>query len=178
VREQRAHFLVGGLSKVLVPLTHRAERPRRRQTNHLVGGGFEASAGFRSADRYGNDNARRTDLPQRGNRRLHGRTGRQPVVHDDHRFPGQVQRHATFPEGHLPTLQLRTLALDDAIDNRSRHAEMVDDVVVQHFDAAPGNCTHCQLALTRQPQLAHYENIERRREVVRHFVSDGDAATR
>ena len=55
---------------------------------------------------------------------------------------------------------------------------MVDDVVVQHFDAVASDRTHCQLTLTRQPQLAHDEDIERCREVARDFVGDRDAATR
>ena len=78
--KQRGNFVVGGLREVAIPLPDCREVCGRARADHLVRKCTKRAARVRSADGYGDDDARWPLLLHRLNGGLHRRSRRQAVV--------------------------------------------------------------------------------------------------
>src|SRR5687767_16005671 len=83
VVEQLMDFLVTGLREVFVPESHRLERFRRVETDHVFRLFPKIVAGVGCAHRTGDDDSPRSELAKGGDSGAHGRSGRQSIIDDD-----------------------------------------------------------------------------------------------
>jgi len=108
----------------------------------------------------------------------HGCPRREPVVDENDRARGDVERGTVTAVTMLTLLDLSTLRVDYRLQLRSIDAEVIDDVVVEHDRATARNRAQRELWLLRRPELAHDEDIERRTEIERDGMGDGHATAR
>src|SRR5258706_11330424 len=83
-REQLAHLVVRGLGEVLVPAPDGLERLRRDRADDVVDLRAQRLAGLGRRHGDGDDDAGRLLLAQRPDGGLHGGSGGQTVVDEDH----------------------------------------------------------------------------------------------
>jgi peptidyl-prolyl cis-trans isomerase A (cyclophilin A) len=176
--EQLADFLVGRLREVLVPQADRVERLRLVGADGLVRLPLELLARLDRPDRDGDHDPGRLQPAQGGHRGPHGRAGGQPVVHQDHRLPPDVQRRPVAAILPLPPVQLPPLLSGNPVDQRLGRLQHLHHPIVEDADAAGGDGPHRQLLVARHAQLADQEHVQRRAQHFRDLVGDRDAAPR
>ena len=108
----------------------------------------------------------------------HRRSGREAVVDEDDNAVGEIQCRSIVAVRALATRELRCFLARDALDRGFGNAVPAHDVRIQHANAAGGDGAHRQLSMTRCPQLAHEEHVERSVKRRRDFKRDRDAAAR
>jgi putative phosphoribosyl transferase len=130
------------------------------------------------ADRSGHDDLRRVMLPQRADRGLHRRAGRQAIVDHNH-CPAAQRRLRTIAVVRLVApFELDLLASDDLIHHRWWDAKGRNIVLAQHPHATGGNCADGELGLSWGPKLSYEEDIERCAKGLRDLEGDRDPTAR
>ncbi len=72
----------------------------------------------------------------------------------------------------------RSSSLRNSLDDLRRNAERSNRVVVEHANAAGGDCAEREFFAPGCAQFAHDENIERRMKCQRDFITYGNSAAR
>jgi hypothetical protein len=147
------------------------------KTEHFVDFVSKVATGIRRGNGNGDDNRTGPFLTYGADRRAHGRTGRQSIVHEDHDAIAQVghrARTAVFPKA---PLELAPLALGDRTDDMWRNVVRAHDIAVEDLGPGSGNRAHRQLGVPWDAKLADQENIERRLQFARDFVRNRHPTT-
>ena len=110
--------------------------------------------------------------------RPHRRAGREAVVDQDRGATVEVGRRPVAPVRALPARQLRLLACRDGVDLRRGDARHLDDLRVEHPDAAGRDGAHRELLVPRHAELPDEEDVERDAELPRDLEADGHASAR
>ena len=74
-------------------------------------------------------------------------------------------------------IELHALADGHLLHQALRDAELVNQIVAEHFHAALGDRAHRELGMSGHAELAHEEDVERRVQPFRHLAGDGHAAS-
>ena len=176
--KQSLDLLVGRRRELLVPESNGVERLRHRDTDDLVSHSSQSLAGLTRPDWHGDNDARRGMLPQRQDRRLHRRAGREPIINEDDRPIANDSRAATASVQRVAPFQLETFAHGDLFDESVRNPQIPNQVAAQDLDAAGGDRPHRELRMTGPAEFPNEKDVERGFESPRDFVSDRDAASR
>lgn len=107
-----------------------------------------------------------------------GCTCRDPVIHDDGRAPGEIDRGTDAPDDLDASVEFGAFPALDRVDLLRRHLGTRDEVVVEHLDAAFRDGAHGDLGLPRDSEFAHDDDIQRRVERTSHLGCDRDPAAR
>src|SRR5688572_25903602 len=110
--------------------------------------------------------------------RAHRRTGGEPVVNEDHGLAEEFERRAPVPVERLAPGQFIFFFGDHESDVRGASPQVLDQLVIEHANAAAGDGAHRELAVSWHTKLADYEHVERRAERVGHGCGNGHTAPR
>jgi hypothetical protein len=167
-----AYFFIGDLRKIYVPRTDAAKRLRHCQHDQVVNESFERGAGVGRSYGYRNDNRSRRAFAQRKNCGVHACAGRESVVDQNHRAMTHIVCAQTAAICILAPLQFAHLAPRDLLDNVRRHAEKGYRVLVEHAHAAGRDGAHPELLAAGRADFPYDENVERRAQYTRDFITD------
>src|SRR5450759_2828311 len=106
-----------------------------------------------------------------------GATGRQPVVDDYHRTPGEIERPAS-PIALNASVDLGSTADDRSLQFLSADPEFPDRIWIEHADVALSDRADPVLRVVGGPDLAHHEHVKRRPKRLGNLIGDGDATAR
>ena len=176
--QESGHFFVRRLRKLLVPQADRVERLGRRHAHHLVDQPAQMLASLPRTDRDRHDDSCRRLLPERDDRRLHRRTGREPIVDENH---GPIANGRRTPPGtiqHIAPFEFQTFPDGNLLDERTRNAEILDQIGAEHLDAAGGDRAHGEFRMTRDAELTHEIHVQRGVQSGRDLIGDGDSTSR
>jgi hypothetical protein len=109
---------------------------------------------------------------------VHGGSGRQAIVHQDHCAAAHVGRRTTTAVEVLAPRQFLPLPGRDRIDDALGDAKTLDELIVQHAHATCGNRTHRQLLLAGNAKLADDKDVQRRAQHAGDFIGDGHTSPR
>jgi hypothetical protein len=124
------------------------------------------------------DNAGGLLLSQRPDRGVHGGSGRQTIVHQNHSATANVGGRAIPAVETLAPRQLLLLTCRDRTDHMLGYAKAFNNLIVEHTHAASRDCTHRQLLVARDAKLADDKHVQGCFKRACHFICDGYAATR
>ncbi len=116
-------------------------------------------------------------LAHRGDGGEHGRAGRKTVVHEDHGAAAQVGRWAVGAVEALTPLEFGQLGGGDGFDGVFPQTEVVDDLAVQHANAAAGNGAHREFFVAGDAEFADDKHVQREAQFAGHLMGDRHAAT-
>src|SRR5581483_6189293 len=95
-------------------------------------------------------------------RSAHGRTGREPVVDEHDRPPGELESRTLTAVEQLARIELALLTPRQLVELLRSDAGGTNHVVVQHTHAAACDRAERELRLPRHAELAHEVDVERR----------------
>ncbi len=176
--QQVAHFFIGYLREVFVPLPNGKEGLRLRQAHEIIHLGSDFFTGLRRSNRDGNNNAGWLLLAERGDRSQHARAGSDPIVHEDHRAPCGLEWRTIAPVKALASFQLTLFCRCQLIDHSRGNTQPLNDLLAQDTRPTCSDSAQRELLLAGNAQLAHHEKVERSVERSRHLESDRNAAPR
>src|SRR5262249_56288337 len=81
--------------------------------------------------------------------RPHARAGRESVVDEHHRLPMEVERRPVAAVRELAATELLGLSFGYAVDQLVLEAQLANDGLLDHADAAAFDHTHRQLRMAR-----------------------------
>src|SRR5262249_41121903 len=99
------------------------------------------------------------------------------VVDEHHRLPMEVERRPVAAVRELAAAELLGLSFGYAVDQLVLEAQLANDGLVDHADAAGCDRTHRQLGPRRNAGLADEEDVERRAQGSCHLSRNRNAAT-
>src|SRR5882762_721267 len=89
--EEFAHFIIGSLREIAVPLSDSKEWLRRARANDLVDSHSIFVTRLGRRDRNRNDNSRRVLLTKSSRSRTHRRSSGKSIIHEDDRLTFHVR---------------------------------------------------------------------------------------
>ena len=167
MREQLAHFFVGGLGKIGVVLADANESDWGLQADDFVGTVLQILTRTWSPDWNSDNNFRCPLLAQRSYRRSHSRASGKSVVDQNDDTIFEVRRRSIATIIALPPFQFLAFDRGDHLNDRLRIRNDMEHVLVQNADAARGDRPHREFFVTGHAQFAHGKNIERKTEPLR-----------
>jgi membrane protein YdbS with pleckstrin-like domain len=106
-----------------------------------------------------------------------GGAGRDAVVNHDRDAPSQIQRTGRRSQRAYPCLQLCSLTFLNRQDHRVIEGQPTQQLCVENGHTTFANCSHRQLRLQRDAELAHDEHIQRRIQRPSNLKGDRNPAT-
>jgi hypothetical protein len=119
------NLLIRRLREVLVPPTDGLERLRRDGTDDIVNLGPHLFVGLRRRRWNSNDNPSRMQLPQRRDGGMHGGSGRQTVVNQNHSAIADVEGWPAAAIKTLAACEFLSLADRNSIDQMVWNAKTI-----------------------------------------------------
>ena len=123
MRQNFAHFFVGRLRKVFIPLADSAEVFRHDHGHDLVGCSFHLVIGRRRDGRRSDDDAPGVQLSKRRDGGQHRRARGDAVIDEDHGFPLDVGRREIVAISPLAAHEFALLVRSDRVDDVVRDAQ-------------------------------------------------------
>ena len=117
-------------------------------------------------------------LPQRRDGGMHGGSGRQTVVNQNHSAIADVEEWPAAAIKTLAACEFLSLADRNSIDQMVWNAKTIHQLIVEHAHAACRDGAHRQLLGAGNAQLAHDKDIQGCAERAGYFIRDGHTATR
>jgi hypothetical protein len=114
-------------------------------------------------------------LAQGDDCRMHGRTGREPVVDQDYGPTSDFNGRPLSSVGPFPPLKLASLRLYFRVNQRPGNLQALYYFGVKHHVAAARDRTHPELRIAWHAELSHDEDIERRSKGFRYLEGDRDS---
>jgi hypothetical protein len=140
--EQVANLLIHRLGEVMVPEADRVERLWCDRAYDIVDFSPQLLTGFGCCSWNGDDDAGGLLLPQRLDPGVHGRPGRQTIIHKNDRAAANIRRRATAAVQTLAPRQLLLLACRDGVDYVVRYAEPRYELIIEHAHPAGRDRAH------------------------------------
>jgi hypothetical protein len=176
--EEFAHFFVGCLSKIEIPRAHGVKGLWRASAHYFLDLSAELIAGIARPNGNRHDNCGGMALSQRSHCGAHACSGGQAVVNKDDGSTFKLGRRTIAPVDSLATSQFLLLLRNSGFDPGRRDAKMLNNLVIEHPNAAGGDCAHGELLVARSAKFADDKDVERRAESARDLETDRDAAPR
>jgi hypothetical protein len=176
--QQLAHFLVGCLGEVAVPLSDSGEELRRAGADNLVGDIRKLAAGLWGTHRDRYYDARGVVRAYGFDGGLHARAGCQPIVDQQDDSIAQLDGASSVAVRTLAPLELSLLGPSDCVDGLLRQPVCGDDVLVQNADTARSDRAHCQLAVVGHSEFPDEKHVQGSVERASHLMRHWNAATR
>jgi hypothetical protein len=166
------------LGEIVVSLSNSEEWRWCCCAYHLVNDSSECATRRLRGRRYGDEDPGRVKLPKGVDCGMHARAGREPVIDENHDFVADVRRGSPFPVGALPSSQLTSFLLGNALYNLRAYPQAPDHIVIDDDHAAARDRPHRQLAIARDAKLAYQEHVEWGPQRTRYFECHRNSASR
>lgn len=115
-------------------------------------------------------------LPNGFYRGAHGRACGEPVINEDHDATDDRRKWPVSTVKTLATLELPALDFSNTVDGVARHAQRLDNLVIDDAHTTAGDRSHRKLRLSWRAKLAHDEDVEWRPQSCSDLYADGQTA--
>ena len=177
-REQRIHFVIRGLSEVVVPLADSIEDLRRRHEGARISRLGQNIAGAHGHDRGRGHDDGRLMLPQGQNRGLHSGARRDAVIDQQDGSAAERREGAVAAVEPLAASELSLLHHRHLVEGSPVNAKTTHDFSVHYPNAAAGDRSHGEFRLPGHADLPNHEDVQRGAERLCDLVCDRNSATR
>ena len=154
-------LLVLHLRKVLVERAHRIKRVRQVEADDLIDEGSEPLPRRPRSHRDRQHQREGLHLPQRLDGCVHARSRGDPIIHQDHRLAGDLQRGAVAAIQRGPAIQLPPHLCGDSLDLLGRDTRRANDLSIQISSIAGRDRSERQLCLAGHTQFPRKKYIQR-----------------
>ena len=174
--QQRDHLVVVHLAEAVVVAADGVEQARHDGAYDLIGDEPKVADRPLGADGYGDHGPRRSQFSRQGNRRLGRGAGREPVIHQDCDFAGEIERWPAVPVRLDLPIDLDACARRDPVG--LGHAQVRLRLDGPDIHAVRTDRTERHLRRPGQAELADHEYVEWSVDLARDRCGDRDTATR